>query len=255
MSDNAPAPAGKPQDSTPSGWTPEGRHFIVPDWPAPPSVRALVTTRSFGNLAESVADDPEMLTVRREMLRTRLPADPLWMKQVHETRCVRAEDSHANVEADAAWASSPGYVCAVLTADCLPLLLCDDAGTRVAAVHAGWRGLVAGVIESAVNAMGIPGNRLLAWLGPAIGPTAYEVGGDVLAALTSPDPGALVAFTPRPGGKWLCDLYALARRRLAALGVQGVYGGNFCTFSDHRRFYSYRRDGRTGRMASLIWTV
>jgi polyphenol oxidase len=229
--------------------------FIVPDWPAPESVRALVTTRSFGNLAESVNDDPEMLSVRREVLRRKLPADPLWMRQVHETRCVRAEESHTNVEADAAWASSPGHVCAVLTADCLPLLLCDDTGTIVAAAHAGWRGLAAGVVESTVHTMGVPGARLIAWLGPAIGAAAYEVGTEVMAAFTVPDPGAHVGFAPRVGGKWSCDLYALARRRLAALGVQRVFGGGFCTYCDRQRFYSYRRDGRTGRMASLIWTV
>ena len=229
--------------------------FIVPDWPAPPTVRALVTTRAFGNLAESVHDDPEMLAVRREVLRGKLPADPLWMKQVHEAHCVRAEEAHVNVEADAAWASSPGHVCAVLTADCLPVLLCEDAGAAVAAAHAGWRGLAAGVIESTVQAMGIPGERLLAWLGPAIGPTVYEVGADVLAAFTVADPGAHIAFHPQPGGKWLCDLYTLARRRLAALGVHRVFGGEFCTCTDRQRFYSHRREGRTGRMASLIWIV
>jgi YfiH family protein len=229
--------------------------FIVPDWPAPESVRALVTTRSFGNLAENVDDDPEMLAVRREMLRNKLPAEPLWMKQVHETRCVRAEESHANVQADACFASSPGHVCVVLTADCLPLLLCDDKGSTVAAVHAGWRGLAAGVVESTVHEMAVPGERLLAWLGPAIGPTAYEVGTEVMAAFTVPDPGAGIAFAPKSNGKWNCNLYALARRRLANSGVTRVFGGDLCTYSDRNHFYSYRRDGTTGRMASLIWLV
>ncbi len=229
--------------------------LIVPDWPAPDSVRALVTTRSFGNLADSVDDDPEMLAVRRELLRNKLPAEPLWMKQVHETRCVRVEESHANVEADASVASSPDHVCAVLTADCLPLLLCDDRGSIVGAVHAGWRGLAAGIIEAAVHEMAVPGERLMAWLGPAIGPTAYEVGTEVMAAFTVPDPGAGAAFTAKPNGRWLCSLYALARRRLARQGVTSVYGGDLCTYSDRGRFYSHRRDGTTGRMASLIWIV
>jgi len=229
--------------------------ILVPDWPAPPSVRALVTTRSFGNLAESVNDDPEMLAVRRDMLRRRLPGDPLWMRQMHEARCVRAEDSFNNVQADACIASSPGRVCAVLTADCLPLLLCDDQGATVGAIHAGWRGLAAGVIESTVRALSLPGGRLLAWLGPAIGPAAYEVGTEVLAAFTAADPLAQAAFKATSNGKWLCDLYALARRRLGALGVTRVYGGDLCTYSDRNRFYSYRRDGATGRMASLIWIV
>lgn len=229
--------------------------FIVPDWPAPASVCALITTRAFGNLAESVNDDPEMLAVRREMLRRKLPAEPLWLKQVHRTRCVRVEQSHANVEADASVAASSGHVCAVLTADCLPVLLCDDGGTVVGAVHAGWRGLAAGVIESAVREMAVPGERLLAWLGPAIGPAAFEVGSDVMAAFTAGDPLAHSAFTAKPNGKWLCDLYALARRRLGKLGVARVFGGDLCTYTDRARFYSYRRDGATGRMASLIWLV
>jgi polyphenol oxidase len=229
--------------------------LIVPDWPAPESVRALVTTRAFGNLGEIVGDDPEMLAVRREMLRRKLPAAPLWLKQVHETRCVRVEESFANVEADASIASSPGHVCAVLTADCLPLLLCDDRGTMVGAVHAGWRGLAAGIIESTLKEMAVPGERLLAWLGPAIGPDVYEVGTEVMAAFTATDPLAQTAFRARPNGKWLCDLYALARRRLAKLGVTQVFGGDRCTFSERTHFYSYRRDGNTGRMASLIWIV
>jgi purine-nucleoside/S-methyl-5'-thioadenosine phosphorylase / adenosine deaminase len=229
--------------------------FIVPDWPAPASVRALVTTRAFGNLAETVSDDPEMLAARRQTLRRELPADPLWLKQVHETRCVRVEESFNNVQADASVASSPGHICAVLTADCLPVLLCDDSGTIVAAVHAGWRGLAAGVVEAAVEEMAMPGERLLAWLGPAIGPKVYEVGAEVWAAFTASDPMTQAAFVARPNGKWLCDLYALAWHRLGKLGVTRIYGGDFCTYSDHARFYSYRRDGATGRMASLIWTV
>jgi YfiH family protein len=229
-------------------------NFIFPDWPAPERVKAMTTTRAFGNLAANVDDDPEMLATRREMLRTKLPADPLWLTQVHGTRCVPAESSYVGAEADASTARAPGYVCAVLTADCLPILLCDDAGSVVAAVHAGWRGLAAGVIEAAVRAMATPGDRLLAWLGPGIGPAFYEVGRDVLLAFAGTD-GALQAFSEQGDGKWQCDLYAIARRRLASVGVTRVWGGPYCTFTDHQQFFSHRRDGLTGRMASLIWIV
>ena len=161
--------------------------------------------------------------------------------------------SGADYEADAVVAFGPGAVCAVLTADCLPLLLTDRAGTRVAAVHAGWRGLAAGIIEAAVARLAAPPSDLLAWLGPAIGATAFEVGGEVRARFIAADAQAAVAFKPLGGDKWLADLYHLARLRLAALGVGGVWGGEHCTYQDPERFYSYRRDGVTGRMASLIW--
>jgi polyphenol oxidase len=226
--------------------------FIVPDWPAPDRVMAMTTTRAFGNLAGHVDDDPEMLATRRELLRTKLPADPLWLTQVHGARCVQAENSHVGVEADACVARSPGHVCAVLTADCLPILLCDDQGSVVAAVHAGWRGLAAGVIEASVRGMATPGDRLLAWLGPGIAPAAYEVGRDVLLEFAGTD---LKAFAENGNGKWLCDLYAIARHRLASVGVTRCWGGSYCSFSDHRQFFSHRRDGMTGRMASLIWIV
>jgi YfiH family protein len=158
-------------------------------------------------------------------------------------------------EADAATARTPGRVCAVLTADCLPVLFCDQAGTTVAAAHAGWRGLAGGVLEATVAAMAVPAGGLLAWLGPAIGPAAFEVGGEVREVFVGADPAAAAAFVAKGGDKWLCDLYALARRRLALAGVARVSGGGLCTFTDEKRFYSYRRDRSTGRMASLIWTV
>jgi len=233
---------------------------IVPDWPAPPRVRALSTTRAGGsgsgpyasfNLAAHVGDDPAVVAANRRLLDPGIA--PLWLQQVHGTRCVDVAASADGVEADASWSRSSALACAVLTADCLPVLLCDDAGTVVAAAHAGWRGLAAGVIEATVAAMAVPGARLMAWLGPAIGPTAFEVGDEVRAAFLRQDAAAATAFVPHGAGKWLCDLYALAARRLARLGVERVYGGGYCTFSEPERFFSYRRDGATGRMATLVW--
>lgn len=226
--------------------------WITPDWPAPSSVRALVTTRS------GLSGDPQAVAINRKRLRQEvpaLPADPLWLNQVHGTQVLVAEDIRPGVKplADACVAHTPGLVCAVLSADCLPLLLCDRDGTSVAAAHAGWRGLAAGVIESTVAAMQVEPACLLAWLGPAIGPAAFEVGDEVRAVFCQHDPRAAEAFLTHGPGKWLCDLYLLARQRLAALGVKRVSGGDWCTFSEPRRFYSYRRDGVTGRMASLIW--
>lgn len=238
---------------------------LVPDWPAPAKVRALVTTRIGGvsaspwdslNLGDHVGDAPAAVAENRRRLRALLPAEPVWLRQVHGTLCIDAAQASAGAEADAALARAPGVVCAVLTADCLPVLLCDDAGSVVAAAHAGWRGLAAGVIEATVQAMGLPGERLVAWLGPAIGPENFEVGDEVRAAFVAHDPAAAQAFVPgrtdRPG-KWYCDIYRLARQRLAALGVRRVTSADFCTVAERERFYSYRRDGVTGRMASLVW--
>ncbi len=236
--------------------------FILPDWPAPANVRALVTTRHGGvstgpyasfNLGDHVGDDPAAVAANRHLLRTRLPAEPVWLQQVHGTRCIAAATAAPNSEADAACARSPGVVCAVLTADCLPILLCDTDGTVVAAAHAGWRGLAAGVIEATVTAMAVPGERLLAWLGPAIGPDNFEVGGEVRDTFIAHDPQAARAFTAKANGKWLCDIYLLARQRLETLGVCHPASADFCTVRDAERFFSYRRDGITGRMASLIW--
>jgi len=247
--------------------------WIVPDWPAPPSVRALVTTRGgldgggspvptgpYGNfnLATHVGDDPLAVAANRQRLRLSLPGlpgDPLWLNQVHGSQVLTAENHRHGVEseADACVARSPGLVCAVLSADCLPLLLCDANGGVVAGAHAGWRGLAAGVIEASVAAMRAEPADLLAWLGPAIGPGAFEVGDEVRAAFCRHDPRAAEAFVAHGPGKWLCDLYRLARQRLATLGVRQVYGGDRCTFSEPQHFYSFRRDGVTGRMASLIW--
>lgn len=242
---------------------------IVPEWSAPPNVRALCTTRAGGisvgayaslNLGDHVGDDAAAVATNRARLRASLPTEPRWLKQVHGTRCVVAEAAAPGCEADASVSFTPGIVCAVLTADCLPLLLCDEAGTVVAAAHAGWRGLAAGVIESTVTAMQRPGSELLAWLGPAIGPAVFEVGDEVRAAFVAHDAQAADAFSAQAEGKWLCDIYLLARQRLATLGIRRtrceafhVTSADFCTFTDAARFYSYRRDGATGRMASCIW--
>lgn len=238
--------------------------WIVPDWPAPPPVRALSTLRGGGvsrgvyaglNLGDHVGDDAQAVADNRAALARAagLPAAPCWLRQVHGVRAVDAAHWRPGEEADACHAAAPGQVCAVLTADCLPVLLCDRDGGRVAAVHAGWRGLLAGVIESAVRAMGVPGARLIAWLGPAIGPESFEVGGEVRASFLEASPGAAGMFRPGRDDRWMADLYGLARLRLRAAGVVAVHGGGWCTLRDPARFYSYRRDGATGRMATLIW--
>lgn len=236
--------------------------FIVPDWPAPPGVCALSTTRVGGvsrapwagfNLGDHVGDDPAAVGANRQRLRQALPEEPRWLSQVHGTRCVDAALASGDEQADASFTRQRGAVCAVLTADCLPLIFCDDDATVVGAVHAGWRGLAAGVIESTVAAMGEPGERLMAWLGPAIGPRAFEVGNEVREAFVATDAAAAMAFVAAPGGKWLCDIYLLARQRLAALGIRRTSGADSCTVSEAGRFFSYRRDGVTGRMATLVW--
>ncbi|MCP5141952.1 MAG: peptidoglycan editing factor PgeF [Gammaproteobacteria bacterium] len=240
--------------------------WLTPDWPAPPNVRAGTTLRSGGvsvgpfvslNLAAHVDDAPAAVATNRARLTTELalPESPEWLSQVHGVHVHRLEGTRADepVPADAVWSDRPGRVCAVLTADCLPVLFCDRDATRVAAAHAGWRGLAAGVLEATVAAMGGDPAAVLAWLGPAIGPQAFEVGEEVRARFIADHPVAAAAFVPSPAGRWLADIYALARIRLAAVGVTAVYGGGECTFTDADRFYSYRREPRTGRMASLIY--
>jgi polyphenol oxidase len=238
--------------------------FILPDWPAPANVRAAVTTRTGGvsrapydsfNLATHVGDDPAAVRENRTHLHAALalPAEPVWLKQVHGVAVADATRAGTEPEADGAFAAQPGVVCAVLTADCLPVLLCNRAGTRVAALHAGWRGLAGGVIEAGVKALGVPSGDLLAWLGPAIGPASFEVGPEVHATFVQHYAQAAQAFRAARDGKYLADIYLLARLRLQRLGVAAVYGGGFCTVTERARFFSYRRDGATGRMASLIW--
>lgn len=201
-----------------------------------------------GDATERVAQNRERLC-----LHLGLPAPPCWLRQVHGRAIVAADPANLGCEADGSIAEGPGSVCAVMTADCLPLLICDQGGTRVAAVHAGWRGLLQGVVDRAVAAMETPPDCLLVWLGPAIGPEAFEVGAEVRARFVAANADAAVGFRPSPSGRWLADLFLLARQRLAGLGVGRIYGGGECTFSQPRRFFSYRRDGVTGRMASLIW--
>jgi YfiH family protein len=241
------------------------RHdWVFPEWPALARVRAVSTTRASGssrppydslNLATHVGDDAAAVAANRRHLATalRLPGVPAWLHQVHGTRVVDAAGVTAPVAADAACARGPGLICAVLTADCLPVLLCDRGGRSVAAAHAGWRGLAAGVIEQAVATVAAPAAEVMAWLGPAISAPAYVVGEDVRTAFVSRNAAAEKAFRPAAGGGWHADLYELARQRLRCLGITEIHGGDCCTFRDPARFYSYRRDGVTGRMASLIW--
>lgn len=236
---------------------------VRPDWRVSPRVRALVTTRAGGvsagswaslNLGAACGDDSAAVRENRRRLDAHLPATPTWLRQVHGTTVVEAVASPSPPSsADASFARVPGAVCAVLAADCMPVLLADRRGEAVAAAHAGWRGLCAGVIEASVAAMPVEADRLCAWLGPAIGPTAYEVGDEVRNAFVGRDPAAETAFRPTRPRHWLLDLYAIARQRLADCGVGEVTGGDFCTHRDAGRFFSYRRDGVTGRMAALIW--
>jgi hypothetical protein len=235
------------------------REVIIPDWPAPANVSAMQTTRGGGfsqppydslNLGDYVGDDAMAVAKNRQSLK--LPSEPVWLQQVHGVEVVVAEHADCIPKADAAISYHPGAVCVVMTADCLPVLLCDMAGTVVAAVHAGWRGLADGVIEATVARMQVKAWDLMAWLGPAIGPQAFEVGDEVRDAFMAHDPAASSAFTP-VAQKYLADIYTLARQRLNALGITAIYGGGLCTYTDSTRFYSFRRDNRTGRMATLIW--
>lgn len=240
--------------------------YITPDWPPIPGVRALTTMRRGGvsappldslNFGTAVDDAPEALEENRRRLAqaARLPSAPRWLRQVHGTTVADLDALLQPGSADAAVTRLPGVVCALLTADCLPVLIARRDGDAVAAAHAGWRGLAAGVIEATLDALGAPpGDELVAWLGPAIGPAHFEVGGEVRAAFLVSDPQAEAAFVENPRGRWQCDLYALARRKLATRGVSAIYGAEHCTFAETDRFYSHRRDGgRTGRMATLIW--
>ena len=246
--------------------------FIIPDWPAPGNVRAFSTVRSGGvssypyhggalsegglNVALHVGDDAGHVRQNRERLRRYLPAEPLWLNQVHGSRVVEAGEVTGVPDADASFSVKRHQVCLVQTADCLPVLFCDRQGRMVAAAHAGWRGLAGGVLEATLFRMRQAGaGEVLAWLGPAIGASCFEVGEDVREAFVSCHAALDGCFMARPGqpGKYLADIYALARHILAGQGVDSVSGGDLCTGSDAARFYSYRRDGVTGRMATCIW--
>ncbi len=211
--------------------------LLLPDWPAPPSVRAVMTTRN---------------TTQAE-LRPLLPGEPAWLRQVHGTRVVRLDQVVSNPEADAVVTETRNRVCAIRVADCMPVLLADEDATVIGAAHAGWRGLSAGVIENTVRAMGTAGGALLAWLGPAIGPQMYEVGEEVRSAFLARDAAAQAAFTPARPGHWLLDLYTVARQRLRSCGVERIFGGGYCTYSEPERFYSYRRDATASRMVAYVW--
>jgi len=236
--------------------------WIVPDWPAPTNVKAFITTRAGGtsqgpyasfNLGLRTDDDARAVAANRDRLRAIVPQEPKWLRQVHGNAVVEADPLADSPEADAAVARRPETVCVVLVADCVPVLLADQAGTTVAIAHAGWRGLASGVIENTVGRMALSPGQLLAYLGPGIGPRAFEVGADVRDAFLARDPRAQAAFTPHAPGKWLADLFLLARQRLNGIGITNVYGGGECTYSNPLRFYSYRRERITGRMAALIW--
>ena len=235
--------------------------FLIPDWPAPAGIRACVTTRAGGvslapfdsfNLGDHVGDDPVDVAHNRQRLTHIFDVQPAWLSQVHGVVVAPANPEQI-VEADASWTATPGIACTVMTADCLPALFCDRAGTRVAAAHAGWRGLAAGVLEAAAHSLNVGPDDILVWLGPAIGPAVFEVGGEVRDVFIDDMPQAATAFVPSVNeGRYMADIYELARLRLARYGITAVYGGGFCTVTDPR-FYSYRRSPRTGRFASLVW--
>ena len=244
------------------------RDCLIPDWPAPPGVRALMTTRSGGispapfdslNLGRQVGDDPANVEQNRRLLGAMLPRTPVWLSQVHGSKVISADryvSGGLAPEGDAAMTAAHNLPCAVMVADCLPVFLCDESASVVGIAHAGWRGLHAGVAEATVQAMAVPPSSMMAWLGPAIGPSAFEVGPEVREAFVRHDSRAADAFTergPAHPGKYFADIFLLARQRLAAAGVTRVFGGSHCTFGDPATFYSYRRDGKTGRMAGIIW--
>lgn len=236
--------------------------WILPDWPVPPPVRALVTTRHGGvstgpyaslNLGSAVNDDPDAVAENRALVRAHLPSEPRWLKQVHGNGVVTADSVATPVAADASVTRSPGVVCVIQMADCMPVLLAARDGSVIGIAHAGWRGLAGGVVERTVEAMQADPAAVIAWLGPAIGPEAFEVGDEVRAAFVAHDAAAANAFRPLQPGKWLADLFSLARQRLVRSGVTAVHGGGLCTVADPIRFFSHRRDRVTGRMGAFLW--
>jgi len=237
--------------------------YLWANWPAPENIKALVTTRNGGlsaggytsfNLGLSSGDQPATVHANRQLLQQDLNIRPRWLKQTHGIAVADACQDPEGTEADAAVARQPGSVCAVLTADCLPVLFCDRDGTAVAAAHAGWRGLANGVLEATVQSMGVPAESIMAWFGPAISIQHFEVGPEVREQFITHDSGAAQAFIPGIGDRWFANLYALARRRLESLGIHHINGGKYCSYAQPELFFSYRRDGaQSGRMASLIW--
>ncbi|ALG67765.1 peptidoglycan editing factor PgeF [Beggiatoa leptomitoformis] len=238
--------------------------FIIPQWTAPARVKAYCTTRQGGyssmpyhgfNLGDHVGDAPVQVLKNRALLcnSLQLPREPLWLKQVHGTVVATLEHPPVDGIADAATTKTVGYVCAILTADCLPVLFCDKAGTQVAAAHAGWRGLLNGVLENTVQQLALPSEQVLVWLGACISQQAFEVGDEVYQAFVTQHPESAIAFRASRAQHWWADLYELARQRLRRMGITVIYGGDYCTFTEKERFFSYRREPVTGRMASLIW--
>jgi polyphenol oxidase len=239
------------------------RFGFAPDWPAPSAVRSWVTERAGGesrgayaslNLATHVGDSAQGVAANRARLLAGigLPSEPVWLEQVHGT-AVLDLDVDPVTRADAAVTSRPNVICTVLTADCLPVLFCDRGARRVGVAHAGWRGLLGGVLPATVAALGVRAAEIIAWLGPAIGPAAYEVGAEVRDAFLAQDPAAEACFAANARGRWQADLYGLARRSLSAAGVAAVSGGGFCTYGEPRRFFSHRREAPCGRMATMVW--
>jgi len=239
--------------------------MIYPNWPAPDNIKAMTTTRNEGgvsvapfdslNLADHLGDDHDAVASNRQQLfnLAQLPNTPLWLSQVHGVRVINSVDWQMNIEADASFSSTLDHVCCVMTADCLPILVCNRQGTMVAAIHAGWRSLADGIIEATLAEFKCEADDILIWLGPAIGPNQFEVGLDVYQAFTAYSPLAAQAFKQTDKTHYLADIYQLARQRLQALNINTIYGGDYCTLSDPKRFFSYRRDDLTGRMASMIW--
>lgn len=240
----------------------KSKHWLTADWSAPEGVRAATTLRTGGvslppydslNPALHVGDDIGRVKQNRQIIKNmlELPAEPVWMEQIHSNRVIQADNFTALEQADASYTRERGVVCTIMTADCLPVLVCSASGDCVGAIHAGWRGLLNGIISNTLAAMGA--GDYLVWLGPAIGPDCFEVGAEVREAFVQKAGAFDDAFTQQNNGKWLADIYQLARIELASLGVNKVFGGDFCTMTDAQRFYSYRRDQQTGRMATLIW--
>ena len=239
--------------------------FIKPDWPAPAAIRAFTTLREGGvslppynslNLGTHVNDEITAVEINRQRVREhlKLPSEPFWLNQIHSTLAIPVSLGAESRTADASYTSEKKQVCVVLTADCLPVLFCDRQGSQVAATHAGWKGLLEGVIEATLSHLSCAKNDILVWLGPAIGPASYEVGEEVRDQFLAKDPQNASAFIASRPGHWMMDLYQLARLCLKKQGINTVYGGEFCTFRESDRFYSYRRDGgSTGRMATLIY--
>lgn len=244
--------------------------FLIPDWPAPATVHAVFTLRTGGvsvspydslNVGMHVGDAPAAVAENRRRVRevAGLPAEPLWLQQVHGSEVVEvvtkpvAEQGATSPRADAAVTRERNCVCVVQVADCMPVLFAAQDGSVVGAAHAGWRGLAGGVLEASVRKLGVSPEGLMAWMGPAIGQANFEVGDDVRDTFVATDAGSRVAFTSNERGRWQCDLYELAKRRLAAMGIGSVHGGGWCTYADRSRFFSYRRDGQCGRMAAIVW--